>query len=323
MSDLAAKSVWPSLPYHDWAETCASLHLWTQILGKYRVAHTPWVNHAWQSTLHVTPRGLTTGPVHETGGCMSLSLDFVDHLLIAEADGGARETFKLEAMSVATFYDRTKSAVTEIGGTFNIHGAPNELPDATPFTKDTRERPYDADVVSRFHGALLRMVPVFERFRTGFLGKVSPVHFFWGSFDLAVTRFSGRIVPLHPAGIPNLPDNVAQEAYSHEVSSAGFWPGGGVEEPMFYSYAYPAPADFADQPIEPEQARFDKNLGEFLLSYADVIKSDNPEDTLLSFLQSTYEAAANNGNWDRAALECAYGRPREPHAIARTNRAPR
>lgn len=318
MSQVRTRTGWPSLPYPDWAVTCTALHLWTQIIGKYRLAHTPWVNHAWHATLYVTPRGLTTGPVHDTGGCIGVTLDLVDHRLLVEADGGASEAFPLAAMSVSQFHDRMQKAIEAVGGTFDIHGAPNELPDAVPFTQDTDIRPYDAEAVERFHCLLLRIVPVFERFRTGFLGKVSPVHLFWGSFDVAVTRFSGRPAPLHPAGIPNLPDDVAQEAYSHEVSSAGFWPGGaGVDEPMFYSYAYPAPDGFAEHDVEPKEARFDENLGEFFLSYADVIKSDDPEATLMSFLQSTYDAAANTGNWDRPALECDLGKPRVPRPLRR------
>ncbi len=316
MTRAGDRAGWPSLPYAEWAETCAALHLWSQIVGKYRLAHTPWVNHSWHATLYVTPRGLTTGPVYEPRGCFSLNLDLIDHRLIVEADSGARSGFAFEAMSVADFLDHTRTAVEGVGGTFAIHGVPNEVPDAVPFADDTGVRPYDADAVARYHGALLHIVPVFERFRTGFIGKVSPSHLFWGSFDLAVTRFSGRPAPPHPAGIPNLPDDVAQEAYSHEVSSAGFWPGGsGANEPMFYSYAYPAPEGFADHRVEPAQARFDKKLGEFLLPYAAVRASDDPAAVLMSFLQSTYEAAARTGCWDRSALECELGRPGIPRAI--------
>lgn len=318
MTDAADAPGWPCLPYAEWAETCTALHLWCQIIGKYRLAHTPWVNHSWHATLYVTPRGLTTGPVHEAGGCLTLSLDFVDHRLIAEADGGARQGFALERMSVAEFLRKTRDAVQAAGGTFDIHDVPNELPDAVPFARDTATRPYDAAAVTRFHGALLRIVPVFERFRTGFLGKVSPVHLFWGSFDLAVTRFSGRRAPLHPAGIPNLPDNVAQEAYSHEVSSAGFWPGGaGVDEAMFYSYAYPAPDGFDTYPIAPDAARFDTSLGEFVLPYEAVRTSASPDRALMQFLQSTYRAAAELAEWDRAALECELGVPQVPRAVHR------
>lgn len=309
---------WPPLPYADWAETCAALHLWSQILGKYRLAHTPWVNHSWHATLYVTPRGLTTGPVHEAGRCVSLTLDLVDHRLIAEADGGARAGFALGGMSVAEFLARTRSAVEGVGGTFDIHGAPNEIPDALPFAEDSATRPYDGEAVARYHAALLRIVPVFERFRTGFLGKVSPVHLFWGSFDLAVTRFSGRRAPLHPAGVPALPDAVVHEAYSHEVSSAGFWPGGsGVDQPMFYSYAYPAPEGFAAYRIAPPEAWFDDKLGEFLLPYAAVAASADPEAMLMDFLQSTYTAAATTAHWDRSALECDLGKPGVPRAIHR------
>ncbi|MFD2740925.1 DUF5996 family protein [Sulfitobacter aestuarii] len=312
----AEKGAWPALDDGEWSGTCAVLHLWTQILGKYRLAHTPWVNHSWHATLYVTPRGLTTGPVHEADGCLTLTLDLVDHQFVGEADGGAGESFPLEAMPVATFHKQTAQAVEALGGSFDIHGAPNELPDPTPFAEDHAERPYDAEAVTRYHGALLHIVPVFEHFRTGFLGKVSPVHLFWGALDLAVTRFSGRRAPLHPAGIPNLPDDVAQEAYSHEVSSAGFWPGGnGVEEPMFYAYAYPTPEGFAEHPVQPESAYFDKDLGEFLLPYKAVQSSDDPRATLMAFLRSTYEAAAKTGNWDRQALECGLGKPGVPRRL--------
>lgn len=307
---------WPAIPYASWSETCAALHLWCQVVSKYRLAHTPWVNHSWHATLYVTPRGLTTGPVHEPGGCVTLSLDLLDHRLVAEADGGARAGFALGPMSVAAFLDRTRAAVEEVGGTFDIHGSPNELPDAVPFAEDMTPRPYDAEAISRYHGALLRMTPVFERFRTGFLGKSSPVHLFWGSFDLAVTRFSGRAAPPHPGGIPNLPDAVTREAYSHEVSSAGFWPGnGGAGEAMFYAYAYPSPEGFGDHPVEPDAARWDGDLREFLLPYDAVRRAEDPEAMLLAFLQSTYAAAADLGGWARAALDCALQRPRVPRAV--------
>jgi hypothetical protein len=316
MMKMGNKTDWPPLPYAEWAETCTTLHLWSQIVGKYRLSHTPWINHSWHATLYVTPRGLTTGPVYEPGGCISLDLDLVDHRLIAQANGGARDGFPLEAMSVADFLGRARAAVEEVGGMFDIHGTPNEMTNAVSFADDTGVRPYDAGAVGRYHGALLHIVPIFERFRTGFLGKVSPVHLFWGSFDLAVTRFSGRSAPLHPGGIPNLPDDVAREAYSHEVSSAGFWPGGnGVDEPMFYSYAYPAPDGFADRSIGPPAAWFDEKLGEFLLPYAAVAASEDPAAMLMFFLQSTSEAAARPGGWDRSRLECELGKPRVPRAV--------
>ncbi len=309
-------SDWPPLPYAPWAETCAALHLWTQILGKHRLARTPWVNHSWHATLYATPRGLTTGPVPGPSGVMTLTLDLVDHALVAEAEGGARAGFALGPMSVADFLARTREAVEAVGGRFAIHGRPNEVPGAVPFAEDAAERPYDREAVGRFHRALLRIVPVMERFRTGFVGKVSPVHLFWGSFDLAVTRFSGRRAPLHPGGFPGLPDAVTREAYSHEVSSAGFWPGGnGVEEAMVYAYAYPTPEGFASAPVEPEAARWDEALGEFVLPYEAVRRAPDPEAALMAFLQTTYEAAAEAGGWDRAALECALGRPGVPRAV--------
>ena len=315
------RTEWPAIPHEPWADTCAGLHRWCQIVGKVRLAATPWVNHSWHATLYVTPRGLTTGPVHADEGCLAITLDLVDHRLVAEADGGAREGFALEAMSVADFLARTRAAVEGVGGAFDIHGSPNELPEATPFAEDRETRPYDADAVRRLHGALLRMVPVFERFRTGFLGKVSPVHLFWGSFDLAVTRFSGRAAPLHPGGFPNLPDAVTREAYSHEVSSAGFWPGnrnpdGSVTEAMFYSYAYPVPEGFGARAVEPAAASWSADLGEFVLPYAAVAESDDPAGTLTAFLRSTYDAAADLAEWDREALECDIQVPRVPRKVS-------
>lgn len=308
-------SGWPDLNYADWSETCTALHLWTQIVGKYRLAHAPWVNHSWHATLYVTPRGLTTGAVPDGAAAITLTFDFQDHALLGETPD-MRAGFPLEAMSVAEFLARTTALVERLGGRMEIHGAPNEIPDATPFAQDTAPRPYDGAAARRFHRALVRIDRVFKRFRTGFIGKVSPVHLFWGSFDLAVTRFSGRRAPRHPGGIPALPDAVTQEAYSHEVSSAGFWPGGsGVDEPMFYSYAYPAPAGFANRPVEPAAARFDDALGEFLLPYEAVRSSADPEELLIRFLQSTYAAAADAAGWDRQALECELGSPRMPREV--------
>lgn len=307
---------WPSIRYPEWRETCTALHLWCQIVGKYRLAHTPWVNHSWHATLYVTPRGLTTGPVPDQTGLVTLSLDFCDDVLVAEAEGGARATFRLEPMSVAEFLDRTRKAILAVGGQPTIHGTPNEVADPVPFAEDHAERPYDADAVCRFHRALVSASRLFEQFRTSFLGKVSPVHLFWGSFDLAITRFSGRQAPRHPGGVPNLPDTVSQEAYSHEVSSAGFWPGGaGADDAMFYSYAYPAPKGFSDRKVEPADAWFDETLGEFLLPYEAVRRSGDPERTLLLFLDSTYRAAADTGNWPRVDLECEQGRLCVPRKI--------
>ena len=302
---------WPAIPYGDWAGTCAALHLWCQIVGKVRLSRTPWQPHSWHATLYPVPRGLTTGTIpNPRGPSQSILLDLVDHRLVVEAEGGAREGFDLRPMSVADFHARTREAVKAAGGTFAIHGAPNELPDPVPFTEDTAERPYDADAVSRFHRALLRANEVMERYRTAYLGKSSPVHLFWGSFDLAVTRFSGHEAPPHPGGIPHLPDAITREAYSHEVASAGFWPGnGGAGEAMFYAYAYPTPDGFAEAPVEPEAARWDADLGEFLLPYEAVRTAGDPEAALMAFLRSSYAAAAERGGFDREGLDAPLGEP--------------
>jgi len=307
---------WPSINYSEWRETCTALHLWSQVIGKYRLAHTPWVNHSWHATLYATPRGITTGPVPDGNSLVTLTLDFCDHQFVAEAEGGVRSTFKLEAMSIANFFGQASKAIQAVGGAALIHGTPSEIADAVPFREDVAQRPYDGEAVRRFHRALVLVARVFEHFRTGFIGKVSPVHLFWGSFDLAVTRFSGRTAVPHPGGVPGLPDSVTREAYSHEVSSAGFWPGGAaVEEAMFYSDAYPAPEGFKDRHAEPSDAWIDERLGEFLLPYEAAWISANPEKTLMEFLQSTYVAAADTGGWDRSALECAPGVPRVPRDI--------
>ena len=305
---------WPALPrYSEWQETCTALHLWSQIVGKYRFARSPWVNHSWQATLYVVPRGLTTGPVPDGERSVTVLLDLVDSRLVAEADGGATADFALASMSVADFWRQTRQAITNVGGNPRMHGRPNELPNPIRFADDTAVRPYDAEAVQRYHTALLRIARVFELFRTSFIGKVSPVHLFWGAFDLAVTRFSGCRGPLHPGGFPALPDSVTREAYSHEVSPAGFWPGGnGVEEAMFLSYANPEPAGFRARPVKPEQATFFEPLGEYLVPYAAIQSAADPQSTLL---QSTYEAAAECAGWDRANLECHQGRPRIPRPM--------
>ncbi len=318
MTDTTAKP-WPVLRYDEWRETCSALHLWSQIAGKYRLAHAPWVNHSWHATLYVTPRGLTTGLVPDAGRAISLDFDFCAHRFVARADAGDVADFALEAMTVADFFGRAKQAIAAVGGTATLHGAPSEIPDAVPFAEDTKPRPYDRAAVARFHQALLSVHRVLSQFRTSFLGKVSPVHLFWGAFDLAVTRFSGRRAPLHPGGIPALPDTVTREAYSHEVSSAGFWPGGaGADDAMFYSYAYPEPDGFQRRRVQPAGAFYDSKLREFLLPYEQVRSSADPDGALLAFLTSTYEAAAECGAWDRAALECEGGRPGVPRRVAVT-----
>ncbi len=298
---------WPAIPYPDWQDTAAALYLYLQVVGKYRLAHSPWINHSWHATFYVTPRGLTTSHIPDGVGGMEFSFDFVDHVLRGHCGSGQTRELKLEAMTVADFHEAFVSMVGTLGGNASFHGRPNELPDPIPFAKDNTPRPYDAEAVNRFHRALVSANRVFQHFRTGFCGKVSPVHLFWGSFDLAVTRFSGRRAPLHPGGIPYLPDPITQEAYSHEVASAGFWAGGGpVDEAAFYAYAYPQPEGFAEAAVQPEAAYFDKEFGEFVLPYEAVRAADDPEATLLDFLESTYLAAARLGDWD-PDLECEGG----------------
>jgi hypothetical protein len=299
---------WPDIPFEPWKDSCATLHLWTQIVGKYRLSRTPWINHSWQATFYVTSRGLTTSLIEAGSDSVQFDFDFIDHRLIGTLTDGSTASFALEPMTVAEFYKRFLALTDELGVRIEFHGTPNETPDPIPFAEDTKHASYDADAVHRFWRALVQIDRVFKYFRTGFLGKVSPVHLFWGSFDLAVTRFSGRVAPTHPGGIPGLPDVVTREAYSHEVSSAGFWPGGGpVEYPAFYSYAYPAPAEFSVQPVAPAEAFFDQKAGEFLLPYSVVRNAPEPDQMLLSFLETTYDAAARLGRWNRAELGCPRG----------------
>lgn len=306
---------WPDIPFEAWRETCSALHLYTQIVGKYRLARTPWVNHSWHATLYVNARGLTTSLVPDAAG-VEIAFDLVRHALVGEAADGRRAEFPLEPMSVAEFHDRFVGMIGRLGGDADFDGRPNEVPNPVPFREDRRSRPYDRDAVNRFFRTLVATDAVLHRFRTGFVGKVSPVHLFWGSLDLAVTRFSGRRAPLHPGGIPALPDAVTREAYSHEVSSAGFWPGGGgTDFAAFYSYAYPTPAGFAEARPEPDGAYFDPKLGEFLLPYEVVRNAARPEAALMAFLERTYGVAAELGGWDRQALEGPVGEPRRPRPL--------
>lgn len=308
---------WPELLYGALRPTLATLHLWTQIVGKIRLAKTPWVNHSWHVTLHVSARGLTTGLIPHGGSGFELEFDLVSHALIVRVCDGAEERVALTPRSVASFYAELMEKLAALEIPVRIDLRPNELPLATPFPEDMAPREYEPEAAHRFWRALVQCDRVFRDFRTGFLGKVSPVHFFWGSFDLAVTRFSGRRAPLHPGGVPHLPDAVAQEAYSHEVSSAGFWPGDdNTPYAAFYSYCYPAAAGFAEAAVLPGEAHFDSKLGEFLLPYDAVRGADDPDAVLLRFLQSTYDAAANAGHWDRAALEIARGQIGKPWRIA-------
>jgi uncharacterized protein DUF5996 len=308
--------MWPDIPYEPWRETCSALHLYSQIVGKYRLARTPWVNHSWHATLYVNARGLTTSIIPDGAVGVEIAFDLLDHAIIGATTEGRSAGFPLGPMSVAEFHKRFLDLIGELGGTAQFDGHPNEVPNPVPFRDDRQRRPYDSDAVTRFFRAIVAIKSVLSRFRTAYIGKVSPVHLFWGSFDLAVTRFSGRRAPLHPGGIPGLPDEVTREAYSHEVSSAGFWPGGGgTNFPAFYCYAYPAPKGFSDAQPTPDAAYFDQSLGEFLLPYEAVRKSSEPEAMLLAFLQSTYSAAADLGGWDRKGLECPIGEPLRPRPL--------
>ncbi len=310
-------TAWPALPYPEWKESCATLQLWTQIVGKIRLAQTPWVNHSWHVPLYVTATGLTTSVIPSGDRAFQIDFDFIDHVLWMKTSEGHARQVMLRPMPVAEFHAAVFEQLDDLGIAVSIDNRPNEIVDAIPFTEDMAHHAYDRDAAHRFWRILLSSHQVMSHFRSAFLGKVSPVHFFWGSFDLAVTRFSGRPAPLHPGGIPNLPDAVTREAYSHEVSSAGFWPGGGgvVDEPTFYSYAYPAPPGFAEAKALPAEASFHKTLGEFVLPYEAVRKARDPQAVLMEFLQSTYVAAADLAQWDRTALECERGVPRRPRAL--------
>jgi hypothetical protein len=309
-------NAWPEIPYSAWRDTCAALHLYAQVLGKYRLAHTPWLNHSWHATLYVTAYGLTTSPVPDGPGAVELALDLIDHAVVGRAADGRSARFQLGPGTVADFHRRALELITFLGGSPQIEPHPNEIPGAIPFPDDHAARPYDAGAVRRFFEALVQVNNVLREFRTSFLGKASPVHLFWGSLDLAVTRFSGRPAPRHPGGVPGLPDAVTREAYSHEVSSAGFWPGGaGVEDAAFYSYAYPTPEGFGKAKVRPAAAFFDAKLGEFLLPYEAVRKARDPHSDLMEFLRSTYDAAADLGRWDRGALECPTGECGQPRKV--------
>ena len=307
---------WPELPTAAWRETCATLHLWTQIVGKIRLARTPWLNHSWHVALYVTTSGLTTSPIPDGTRTFQINFDFINHDLRISTSNGATRHLLLAGHSVASFYTAVLTTLAELDIHVVIDEIPNELPDPIRFSDDKRHASYDPDAVGRFLQILVNADRVFKQFRTGFLGKASPVHFFWGSFDLAVTRFSGRRAPRHPGGVPNLSDAVACEAYSHEVSSAGFWPGSGaIDYPAFYSYAYPEPEGFRSARVRPEAAFFSEALGEFILPYDAVRTAPDPDQALLAFLQSSYEAAANAAKWDRGALECEPGKPGVVRAI--------
>ena len=302
--DTQKRAPWPELPLAAWKDTLDTLHMWTQVVGKVRLARAPAVNHWWHVPLYVTARGLTTSPIPDGRRTFEIRFDFLDHELRIETSDGATRTLPLAPRSVAEFYRELMTALDELGLATRIWSRPVEVVEAIPFEQDHGHASYDPEYARRCWEILVQADRVLTIFRGRFLGKASPVHFFWGSFDLAVTRFSGRRAPEHPGGIPNLPDRIAREAYSHEVSSCGFWPGGGpVPEPVFYAYSYPEPDGFAASRAEPEPARYSAELREFILPYEALRTADRPEEMLLSFLQTTYEAAADLGRWDRAALE--------------------
>jgi hypothetical protein len=302
VSGAAPGKPWPRLDYSAWADTCATLHLWTQVVGKIRLALAPRVNHWWAVALYVTARGLTTSPMPWQGGALQIDFDFIGHQLILRMSDGRSERVALVPRKVADFYAEVMAQLRALGVDVRIWTMPVEIPDAVPFEADHEHQSYDAVAANLFWQQLLQVERVFSIFRARFLGKSSPVHFFWGSFDLAVTRFSGRVAPPIQRSAPNLGLWVMQEGYSHELSSAGFWPGnGGYGKAAFYSYAYPEPESFAQATIA--GAAYDSTLGEFVLPYDAVATSAAPDETLLNFLQASYEAAAINGKWDRAALE--------------------
>jgi hypothetical protein len=317
MAQQHSQDAWPELPYDAWRETCATLQLRTQIIGKIRLLFTPWLNHSWHVTLFVTARGLTTTPIPYGSRVFQIDFDFLDHVLRIDTSEGAQGQIALQPQTTAEFYAAVMANLACLGIEAKINERPNEVQDAIPFSEDRVHAAYDADAVNRFWRVLVQADRVFKQFRTGFLGKCSPVHFFWGSFDLAVTRFSGRRAPLHPGGVPNLADEVVREAYSHEVSSAGFWPGGGaIDYPAFYSYAYPEPSGFRARMVRPSAAFYSGDLGEFILPYEAVRTAPAPDEALLAFLQTTYDAAADDGGWDRATLEAPLGKSRTPRDIS-------
>ncbi len=308
--------IWPDISYPGWRTTVATLHMWTQVIGKVRLSLTPWINHSWQVPLYVTARGLGTGPVPFGNEIFEAEFDFISHHLQVRTSQGAERKLALEPQSVADFYFRVLDLLNGIGVSVAINELPSEVADPIAFSRDRIHADYDAAAAQRFWRALVQVDRTFRHFRSGFLGKVSPVHFFWGSFDLAVTRFSGRPAPRHPGGVPGLADAVVREAYSHEVSSAGFWPGNDAfPRAAFYSYAYPEPDSYRHRPTT-AGAYYDVTLREFILPYDSVRTAADPDALLLDFLATTYAAASEGGSWDRATLECAMGIPRRVRPLS-------
>jgi hypothetical protein len=300
---------WPVLTYNDWKDTLATVHLWTQIVGKIRLRKMPWLNHSWHVTLYVSPDGLSTGSVPYQHGIFQIDFNFMQHQLIILTSTGKKETMELRPRTVADFYNALFKKLKALDIDVTIYTVPSEIAEAIPFEKDDVHQSYDQQKMEDFWQALVKIHNIFTRFRTRFTGKCSPVHFFWGAFDLAVTRFSGRDAPPHQGEAPNMPAAVMREAYSKEVSSCGFWPGSEqYPHAVFYAYCYPVPPAFSEQPVQPAGAFYSPEMGEFMLPYEIVQQAANPEETLLAFMQSTYEAAADTGHWDRAALECDLSR---------------
>ena len=298
---------WPGLPLDQWQDTYETLHLWSQIVGKIRLSLMPWINHSWHAALYLSATGLTTSIIPYGTRAFEIEFDFVNHQLRITTSAGQSRSFTLEPMSVAAFYRKIFQALTELDIEVQIWPVPVEIPDPIqPFPENETQAAYDPEAVGRYWLVLLQVHRVFTNFRSRFIGKVSPVHFFWGAFDIAVTRFSGRTAPKHSGGVPNCADWVMEEAYSHEVSSAGFWPGAGLGEAAFYAYAYPEPKGFSEYHVHPEAAYYDRGLGEFILPYEAVRTANEPDTVLLDFLQTTYEAAADQASWDRSALERTY-----------------
>jgi hypothetical protein len=301
-SGLPFAEAWPALPIAAWADTCATLQLWMQIVGKVRMALTPPINHCWNVTLYPTVRGLTTSPMAHGGLMLQIDFDFLDHVLRIETNRGESRTIPLQPMTVAAFYERFMAELASVAASVPIWRLPQEVANPIAFDEDVVHQAYDAEYAQRFWRVLLQTTRIITQFRARFVGKVSPVHMFWGAMDLACTRFSGRTAPQHP-GVPGLADRVTRDAYSHEVSSCGFWPGAPGMDAMFYSYAYPEPPGYAQSPIKPDFASFDKKFGEFVMPYEAMRQSPDPDAALMEFLQSTYEVAANCARWDRAGLE--------------------
>ena len=304
LTEQQRDQLWPALPFTDWQATAASLHMWTQIVGKIRLSLTPWINHSWHVTLYLTARGLTTSPIPHGYDVFEMRFDFIEHELWIMKSDGALRVLKLRPQSVAAFYREVMNALDELQLPVQINHLPNEIENPIPFEQDETHRTYDRAWANRFWRVLLQSDRVLKKFRSRFCGKCSPVHFFWGSFDLAVTRFSGRSAPPHPGGIPHLPDTITREAYAQEVSSVGFWPGSAASPtPLYYSYAYPEPPGFSEAKVRPAEASYYAPLREFVLPYDAVRTAAAPDEMLLEFAQSVYDAASTLGKWDRAALE--------------------